>query len=129
MVRDSDTSRNLTARKILRVVIPLAFWLGAWQLGAFLVELHVEGRGNELLLPYPATVLSALVRLAQDPAFWVTALTSLLRIAAGMAAGVALGSALAAPHAGRPLLSLRDISPALRGNLPPTHARPARNLL
>ena len=60
------------------------------------MELHVEGRGNELLLPYPATVLSALVRLAQDPAFWGTALTSLARIAAGMAAGVALGSALAA---------------------------------
>ena len=30
------------------------------------------------------------------------------------------------PHAARPPLSLRDISPALRGNLPPTHARPAR---
>ena len=27
MVRDSDTSRNLTTRKILRVVIPLAFLL------------------------------------------------------------------------------------------------------
>ena len=30
------------------------------------------------------------------------------------------GSALAAPHAGRPPLSLRDISPALRGNRPHT---------
>ena len=107
-------------KKFIAALLPPAFWLGAWQLGAFLVELHVEGRGNELLLPYPATVLSALVRLAQDPAFWGTALTSLLRIAAGMAAGVALGSALAAPHAGRPPLSLRDISPALRGNRPHT---------
>ena len=62
----------------------------------------MEGRGNELLLPYPATVLSALVRLAQDPAFWGTALTSLLRIAAGMAAGVALGSALAPSPAPAP---------------------------
>ena len=84
------------SKKFIAALLPPAFWLGAWQLGAFLVELHVEGRGNELLLPYPATVLSALVRLAQDPAFWGTALTSLLRIAAGMAAGVALGSALAA---------------------------------
>ena len=33
------------------------------------------------------------------------------------------GSALAAPHAGRPLLSLRDISPALRGNRPLPHGR------
>ena len=89
-------ARSKFPKKFIAALLPPAFWLGAWQLGAFLVELHVEGRGNELLLPYPATVLSALVRLAQDPAFWGTALTSLLRIAAGMAAGVALGSALAA---------------------------------
>ena len=79
----------------IKVLLPPAFWLGAWQLGAFLVELHVEGRGNELLLPYPVTVLQALVRLAREPLFWGTALTSLLRIAAGMAAGAALGSVLA----------------------------------
>ena len=89
-------ARSNSLKTYVSILLPPAFWLGAWQLGAFLVELHVEGRGNELLLPYPATVLSALVRLAQDPAFWGTALTSLLRIAAGMAAGVALGSALAA---------------------------------
>ena len=85
-------ARSNSLKTYVSILLPPAFWLGAWQLGAFLVELHVEGRGNELLLPYPATVLSALVRLAQDPAFWGTALTSLLRIAAGMAAGVALGS-------------------------------------
>ena len=41
----------------LFLLLPPAFWLGVWQLGAWLVELHVEGRGNELLLPYPVTVL------------------------------------------------------------------------
>ena len=80
----------------IRALLPPAFWLGAWQLCAWLVDLHVEGRGNELLLPYPTTVFFALIQLAQDPAFWRTALTSLLRIAAGMAAGVALGGLLAA---------------------------------
>ena len=74
-------ARSNSLKTYVSILLPPAFWLGAWQLGAFLVELHVEGRGNELLLPYPATVLSALVRLAQDPAFWGTALTSLLRIA------------------------------------------------
>ena len=34
-------------------LLPPAFWLGAWQLAAWLVDLHVAGRGNELLLPYP----------------------------------------------------------------------------
>ena len=47
----------------IRALLPPAFWLGAWQLAAWLVELHVEGRGNELLLPYPLTVLAALAAL------------------------------------------------------------------
>ena len=70
--------------RALSLLLPPAFWLGVWQLGAWLVELHVEGRGNELLLPYPATVLLALFRLARSPEFWWTALASLARIAAGM---------------------------------------------
>lgn len=80
----------------LFLLLPPAFWLGVWQLGAWLVELHVEGRGNELLLPYPVTVLLALLRLARSPEFWWTALASLARVAAGMAGGAALGVLLAA---------------------------------
>ena len=87
--------RSNVLKKCIHLLLPPAFWLGAWQLGAFLVKLHVEGRGNELLLPYPLTVLLALIRLIQEPAFWGTAFTSLLRIGAGMAAGVVLGGALA----------------------------------
>ena len=82
--------------RALSLLLPPAFWLGVWQLGAWLVELHVEGRGNELLLPYPATVLLALFRLARSPEFWWTALASLARIAAGMASGAVLGGLLAA---------------------------------
>jgi len=82
--------------RALSLLLPPAFWLGVWQLGAWLVELHVEGRGNELLLPYPATVLLALFRLARSPEFWWTALASLARIAAGMAGGAVLGGLLAA---------------------------------
>ena len=33
------------------MLIPPVFWLGVWQLAAFLVDLSVEGKGNELLLP------------------------------------------------------------------------------
>ena len=50
-------------KSILAYLLPPAFWLGAWQLGACLVEGAVEGRGNELLLPYPASVLTALLEL------------------------------------------------------------------
>ena len=58
------------AKNFINALIPPAFWLGVWQLAAALVERHVEGRGNELLLPYPATVLASLIRLCGEAAFW-----------------------------------------------------------
>lgn len=80
---------------LIYLLLPPAFWLGAWQVVAWLVELHVNGRGNELLLPYPATVLAALLRLAGTSLFWKTVLASLLRILAGTAVGIFFGAVLA----------------------------------
>ncbi len=81
----------------LRVpLLPPVFWLGVWQAGAFLVDRSVGGRGNELLLPYPASVFSELLRLAGDPVFWQTVLTTLARVLGGMLLGFLLGAALAA---------------------------------
>ena len=37
--------------KLLYALPAPAFWLGVWQVCAFLVDRHVDGRGNELLLP------------------------------------------------------------------------------
>ena len=100
-------------KNLISVLLPPAFWLGAWQLAAFLVELHVEGRGNELLLPYPATVLAALLVLGVQPAFWETILATLGRILAGMAAGTALGCLLA-PVTWRWRWADRLLSPPIR---------------
>lgn len=80
----------------LAPLLPPVFWLGVWQLGAFLVDRGLQGRGNELLLPYPASVFSELLRLAGDPAFWQTILITLARVLGGMALGFLLGAALAA---------------------------------
>lgn len=82
-------------KKLIFALVPPAFWLGVWQLCAFLVELHVESRGNELLLPYPATVLTALIRLSGDFSFWETVFASLGRILAGLLWGAALGAVFA----------------------------------
>jgi NitT/TauT family transport system permease protein len=82
-------------KKIIGKLLPPAFWLGVWQVSAFLVEKKVESRGNELLLPYPATVFSALLRLSRTGGFWAAVLASLSRILLGLTAGVILGGALA----------------------------------
>ena len=82
-------------KKLIELLLPPAFWLGVWQLAAFSVELWVEGRGNELLLPYPGTVLLSLLRLGGQPLFWLTALHSLGRILTGMIFGTLAGALLA----------------------------------
>ena len=97
--------RSKSLNNKISLLLPPAFWLGVWQLGAFLVDRKVGGRGNELLLPYPATVARTLVRLGQTGEFWQTVLVSLGRILAGMGAGTLLGAVLAAAACATPVAS------------------------
>ena len=100
-------------RCLFRALLPLVFWLGVWQLAGWLVERSVEGRGNELLLPYPTSVAKALLRLVVTGDFWRSVGASLLRIFYGLAAGVLTGSLLAALTAAIPLAD-QLLSPAIR---------------
>ncbi len=75
-------------RTLLRVAIPLAFWLGVWQLAALWVDL-------ELLLPSPAAVGRSLAALAGTAEFWLSALFTLLRVFLGLLGGALLGTVLA----------------------------------
>ena len=84
-------------RRIGRVLLPVLFWLGVWQLAAAAV-------GQELLLPGPAAVGRRLLELAAGAVFWQTALASLLRVFGGLLLGVALGALLAGLTAWVPLL-------------------------
>ena len=84
-----------TVKKFIYALIPPAFWLGVWQLAAVLVDSRLRGKGNELLLPYPATVLSALVRLVGEKSFLLTVGSSLGRIMLGLVLGAAAGAVLA----------------------------------
>lgn len=99
--------------RILRTLLAPAFWLGVWQGCAFLVDRHVGGRGNELLLPYPLSVWNALVSLVGTGNFWTTVFSSLSRIALGLAAGILLGAALAVLTCASPWAD-RLLSPAIR---------------
>lgn len=102
-----------TWKRIFRILLPLAFWFGVWQLAGWLVERSVQGRGNELLLPYPATVLKTLARLVVTASFWRSVGASLLRIFGGLAAGVTVGSLLAAMTGGSRILRWL-LAPAIR---------------
>ncbi len=84
------------ARRALRALTALLFWLLVWHLAAGVLDWRMGGRGNELLLPYPLTVLTSLLELAATASFWQTVALSLLRILAGLAAGTLLGVLLAA---------------------------------
>ena len=100
-------------KKLLYALPAPAFWLGVWQLCAFLVDRKVGGRGNELLLPYPSSVFRTLAALAERRDFWGTVLASLGRIAAGLAVGIALGALLAVLTCASPWVN-RLFAPAIR---------------
>lgn len=75
-------------KTLFRVAIPLAVWLGVWQLASWWV-------GRDLLLPSPASVAASLVELSQTGEFWLSALSTLVRVVCGLVGGVALGTLLA----------------------------------
>lgn len=107
------TISTISRNRVFRAVLPPVFWLGVWQLGAMAIDRSLNGRGNELLLPYPLTVAGALASLAGTQDFWLTALASLYRILAGMLLGTALGLLLAALTCISPLADTL-LSPAIR---------------
>ena len=88
-------ARSNPVKNFISALIPPAFWLGVWQLAAIWVDRSVDGKGNDLLLPYPATVWASLVRLVRESEFFLTVFTSLGRILLGLVLGTVCGSVLA----------------------------------
>lgn len=70
----------------------VAAWLALWQLAAWALR-------SSLLLPGPVDVVLRLAQLIPTAAFWSRVGFSLLRIAAGLALGAAVGSVAAAAGA------------------------------
>lgn len=75
-------------KKLMRAVIPLAFWLLVWELAALAV-------GRELLLPGPVRVGERLLALAGTGGFWLDLGATLGRVFLGLLWGAAMGTALA----------------------------------
>ncbi len=74
--------------KCFKFILPLAFWLGVWQLAAMVV-------GFPLLLPTPVAVGRTLLGLIVTADFWRSVLLSLLRVFGGLLLGCVLGSIFA----------------------------------
>lgn len=100
-------------RKLGSILLTLLFWLLIWLVAAWLIEQKVQGRGNELLLPYPQSVGEALLRLCRQTDFWKTVGQSLLRVVEGVGYGFLLGGLLAVITCWVPLAD-RLLSPAIR---------------
>jgi len=92
--------------RLLKNLAALVFWVAVWTAAAALTQ-------SELILPGPPAVLRTLLSLVQSGDFWLSALFSLLRIFGGFAAGLALGTILAAA-AGRWTAADTLISPMMR---------------
>lgn len=93
-------------KKWLRFSIAVIFWVGLWQLVSMLV-------GKELLLPPPYAAAKALVNLAQMKLFWVSILSSLLRVFLGFICGCVLGAVIGAVSSVSKLASIIFL-PAVR---------------
>lgn len=92
--------------KILKVVVPLAFWLALWAMGA-------RWMGKELLLPSPAAVCLTLLQMLGKRSFWRSVGMTLARVTGGFLAGAILGAALGAVTAGSRWCD-RLLSPAMK---------------
>jgi len=92
--------------KILKILLPTAFWLTVWWALAALVN-------QELLLPSPLLVGQRLAQLALTPLFWQSAGCTLLRVFGGGLLGCVSGCALAALTCCLPAADLL-LAPAVR---------------
>lgn len=70
--------------RVLKILIPLVFWLAVWQIISMLVDI-------ELLVPSVGVVMSVWLRLATTAEFWLSAILSLARVLIGFAIGTLLG--------------------------------------
>ncbi len=87
-MKRSTTTTPDKKTKIIKAVLAAAFWAAVWVLLSWKT-------GQELLLPSPVSVGREFLSLCARGDFWLTILTTLGRIVAGFAAGVAAGTLLA----------------------------------
>jgi len=76
------------AKKILRRLFPVLFWIGVWELAAWRI-------GNELLFPNPRIVLATLWGMMQTGEFYLITLNSIWNVMSGIVTATLMGILLA----------------------------------
>lgn len=84
--------------KTIKAVLCAAFWIIIWHIAAIKV-------GLEVILPTPLTVFARLIELMQTKEFYLTALSSLVRVLTGIVSGMIIGSLCAVITANIKILS------------------------
>lgn len=79
---------NKTLKKILKIAVCVAFWLGVWCLLSLMVN-------KSVILPSPAATVKRFWELLGTREFYLSCLSSLGRVFAGLLIGVAAGILLA----------------------------------
>ena len=75
-------------KRFFKVIIPLVFWIGLWQIAAVIVD-------HKFLLPDVPTTFSALLGLASSMYFYKAILFSAIRVVMGLTLGIFAGIVLA----------------------------------
>ena len=78
--------RNNCIKKVLSIVLAIAFWIIVWEAGSLLISDNLK-----LFLPSPISVISAMLMLAGKSSYWFAVLLTLMRIFVGFLAGVVGG--------------------------------------
>ena len=76
------------AKKTLRILLPILFWIAVWEIAAWRV-------GKTLLFPPPSAVLQVLWKMLKTESFYKATGRSLWNVLSGILWATALGSALA----------------------------------
>lgn len=88
-MRTDISEMNKTQKKVLKIALCAAFWLGVWVILSLIVN-------KSVILPSPIATVERLWELLGTGEFYLSCLSSLSRVFAGFVIGVALGVLLAA---------------------------------
>ncbi|MBR4910749.1 MAG: ABC transporter permease subunit [Clostridia bacterium] len=78
--------RSKTAKKLIKVLLAIAFWAVVWEAASFLISDNLK-----MFLPSPVIVVNTFFRLFGKSTFWAAVFYSFLRVFEGFALGVVCG--------------------------------------